>query len=79
MSSRAPATTDADAMNWINRFREIGGRFQWMHRDQESVWLGVPVEGLADASALSRAITPEMRRRVAAAVTPLLRTNGGFY
>lgn len=75
----APAPTDAEALDWINRFREAGGRFQWMDRDLESVWLGVPVDSLADVSALSREITPEMRRRVAAAVTPLLRTNGGFY
>lgn len=75
----APPPTDAEAMDWINRFREAGGRFQWMDREREVVWLGVPVDALADVSAMTREITPEMRLRVVSVVAPLLRANGGFY
>lgn len=73
------SSEEAEAADWIVRFRAAGGRFQWLQLGDETVWLGAPVEGLEEVTALMDSLTPSARLQTAAIVKPILRANGGFF
>ncbi len=73
------STEEAEAADWIMRLRAVGGRFQWLQCDRETVWLGAATEGLEEVAALMAALTPSLRLQTVAIVKPILRANGGFF
>lgn len=73
------SSEEAEAADWIMLVRAAGGRFQWLQLGNETVWLGAPVEGLEEVTALMDSLTPSARLQTVAIVKPILRANGGFF
>lgn len=73
------SSEEAEAADWIMLVRAAGGRFQWLQLGDETVWLGAPVEGLEEVTALMDSLTPSARLQTVAIVKPILRANGGFF